>query len=179
MANNNMREKAYVIWLTGISGAGKTTVGLRLKDELEKKYGHIEFIDGDSVREFFENDLGYTRKERILNVKRIAYAAMLVANNGTHVVVANIAPYYEVRDFIRMRIFKYIQIYLEISAEEAMKRDVKGLYKRYKDGNLKSLIGVDDDYDIPRKPDLVINTASEDVDVTLGRVTNFLKGKGL
>ncbi len=174
-----IRKMAYVIWFTGISGSGKTTLALKLKAELERKYGHIELIDGDSVREFFENDLGYTRKERILNVKRIAFAAMLVARNGTHVIVANIAPYYEVRNFIRKRIKGYLEIYLKISLEEAMKRDVKGHYKKFKQGKLNNLVGVDDNYDIPRNPDLIVETGKETAEESLLKIMDFLGKKGL
>lgn len=170
---------AHVIWLTGISGAGKTTLGLILKKELEKRWGHVEFIDGDSVRRYFGNDLGYTRKERILNVKRIAFAAMLVAKNGTNVVVANIAPYIEARDFMRNHIKSYIQIYLKISVEKAMKRDVKGHYKKYKEGNLHNIVGVDDTYDIPRNPDLVIDTDANTIEESIQQIMKFLNKKGL
>lgn len=170
---------AKVIWLTGLSGSGKTTLGLRLKAELEKKYGRVELLDGDAVRDFFENDLGYSRKERILNVKRIAFAAMLVARNGTHVIVANIAPYYEVRDFIRKHIKDYIQIYLNASVEKVMERDVKGQYAKYKSGQMNNLIGIDDQYDIPRNPHLVIDTANESVGESLNRIMNYLKAQGV
>lgn len=170
---------AYVVWLTGISGAGKTTLGQALKKELEKKYDRIEFLDGDLVRDFFENDLGYTRKERILNIKRIAFAAMLLAKNGINVIVANIAPYYEVRDFIRKHIKNYVQVYLKVSHEEVRKRDAKGFYKRHEKGELKNLIGMDDIYDVPRKPDLVIDTERESIEKALDKILNYLKAKGL
>jgi adenylylsulfate kinase len=168
-----------IIWFTGISGAGKTTLSLLLKKELEKKCGHVEFIDGDVVRDFFENDLGYSRKERILNVKRIAFAAMLVAKNGTNVIVANIAPYYEVRDFIRKHIPDYIQIYLKVSTDEVIKRDVKGHYKKYNEGKINNLIGVDDNYDIPRNPDLTVDTELESESDSLKKILKFLENMGV
>lgn len=172
-------KDAFVIWLTGISGAGKTTLGLKLKSELERKYGHVEFIDGDSVREFFGGDLGYSRTERILNVKRIAYAAMLVAKNGTNVIVANIAPYFEVRDYIRKLMKNYIQIYLKISVEQAMKRDVKGHYAKYINGELNNLVGLDDDYDIPRNPSLIVDTGQKSVKESIQEILSFLKNRSL
>lgn len=167
-----------IIWLTGISGAGKTTLGLALKEKFKNRYGSIEFLDGEAIRRFFGNDLGFSRKERILNVKRIAFAAMLVAENGTNVIVANIAPYYEVRDFIRKNLKNYIQIYLKVSVEEAIRRDVKGHYKAYREGRLKDIIGLDDGYDVPRNPDLVIDTERETVEESLSRILNYLKEKG-
>lgn len=170
---------AKVIWLTGISGSGKTSLGLKLKQELEKKHSYVELLDGDMIRDFFENDLGYTRQERIQNVKRIAFAAKLVAKNGTHVIVANIAPYYEVRDFIRRHIQDYIQIYLKVSVETAIKRDVKGHYERYKNGEINNIVGIDDTYDIPRECDLLVDTEKETVEESLNKILNHLKTRGL
>jgi adenylylsulfate kinase len=170
---------APVIWLTGISGSGKTTIGIRLQAELEKRYERIEFIDGDIVRNFFENDLGYVRSERIMNVKRIAFAAMLVAKNNTPVIVANIAPYYEVRDFIRKHIPNYIQVYLDSSQEKVVERDVKGHYARFQNFEMENMIGLDDAYDIPRCPDLVVNTDCESVQESLDDVLEMLREKGI
>lgn len=170
---------AKVIWLTGISGSGKTTLGLRLKEELQKRYGRVEFIDGDTVREFFEDDLGYTRDERISNIKRIAFAAMLLGRNQTHVIVANIAPYYEARDFVRRHIKDYIQIYLRITPEEAAGRDVKGYYARHKSGELKNMVGLDETYDEPRNPDLIVDTGRETADESLKKILAYLNLKGI
>jgi len=170
---------AAVIWLTGISGSGKTTLGGGLKRELEKRYNRIELLDGDTVRSFFKDDLGYTREERIRNVKRIAFAAMLIASNGTHVIVANIAPYYEVRDFIRSHIKEYIQIYLSISIEKAMERGTKDHYTRYKSGEAKNIVGLDDVYDVPRNPDLVVNTEHQTVDESLLKILDYLRKRGI
>lgn len=170
---------AKVIWLTGISGSGKTTLGSRLKQELEKKRLKVEFIDGDTVRSFFENDTGYTRSERISNVKRIAFAAMLLVKNGINVVVANIAPYYEVRDFIRKHIKDYIQIFLKVSVEEVTRRDVKGHYKKYREGKLTDLVGVDDSYDIPRNPDLVVDVENETVKESMNKILEYLRTRNI
>ena len=172
-------KMAKVIWLTGISGSGKTTLGGLLKIVLEKNRGQVEFLDGDMVRKFFRDDLGYSREERIMNVKRIAFAAMLVAKQGTPVIVANIAPYYEARDFIRESIPDYIQIYLKTSVEKVMERDVKGHYARYKDGIEKNLVGVDDEYDVPRNPHLIVDTQYDSVEESLQKILNYLKTQGV
>jgi adenylyl-sulfate kinase len=170
---------ACVIWLTGISGAGKTTLGMMLSERLKAKNKPVEFLDGNIVRDFFENDLGFTRQERILNVKRIAFAAKLLAEHGVNVIVANIAPYYEVRDFIRRHINNYIQIYLKTSLEEVQKRDIHGHYKKYKSGELKNLIGVDDSYDVPRNPDLVIDTTVEEPKQSFEKIMDYLEKTGI
>jgi len=170
-----MTHEGYVIWLTGISGSGKTTLGKGLYDVLCKRYSRVEFIDGDSVRSFFEDDLGYSRAERIMNVKRIAFAARLLALQGVQVVVANIAPYYEVRDFIRRHSKNYIQIYCEISLADVQKRDVKGHYARYAQGELTNLLGLDDTYDIPRTPDCIVHTGCETIEDSLQRIMACLE----
>ena len=104
-----------VIWLTGISGSGKTTIANLLSERLEEEGHKVKVLDGDMIRDFFDNDVGYARQDRIHNVKRIALAAKLLAESGSTVIVANIAPYYEVRDFIRSKIGNYIQVFLKAS----------------------------------------------------------------
>ncbi len=168
-------EKGNVIWLTGISGAGKTTLGLKLEKKIIKSNKKCVMLDGDIVRAFFENDLGYTRKERMFNVKRIAFAAKLLAENGINVIVANIAPYYEVRDFIREKTSNYIQIYVKVSLDTVIKRDVKGHYKNYEKGDLDNLIGVDDSYDVPRNPNLIVDTDLESISESVEKIINLMK----
>ncbi|MBU0573953.1 MAG: adenylyl-sulfate kinase [Candidatus Margulisbacteria bacterium] len=159
-----------VIWLTGISGSGKTTLGRLVYEKFKSLCKRVEFLDGDIVRDFFENDLGYSRRERILNVKRIAFAAMLLAKNDVTVIVANIAPYYEVRDFIRKNIPNYIQVYIKASLDSVRKRDVKGLY-----GNAtNNMVGIDDAYDIPRNPDITVDTDRESVEESLNKILEHL-----
>jgi len=164
---------AHVIWLTGPSGSGKTTLAFRLNKEFEARKIPVEVLDGDMVRDFFENDLGYSRAERIQNVKRIAFAAMMIAKNGTHAIVANIAPYYEVRDFIRRRIKNYLQVYCRASLTTLKSRDVKGHYARAEKGEMKEMVGLDDPYEIPRHPDLILETDRESVDQSFRRLVSF------
>ncbi|MFC1709839.1 adenylyl-sulfate kinase [Candidatus Omnitrophota bacterium] len=168
-------KRSFVIWLTGISGSGKTTLGKGLKARFKKIYGQVEFIDGEQVRDFFKNDLGYTRKERILNVKRIAFASMLIAKNGTPVIVANIAPYYEVRDFIRENIKNYMQVFLRLPLKEAIRRDTKGHYKKFKNGKMKNFIALDDNYDTPRNPDIIVDTKKHTIKESLDKIENFVR----
>jgi len=164
-----------IVWLTGISGAGKTTLANSLFEEFKKRQLPVTILDGDKVRDFFEGDLGYSRQERIMNVRRIAFTAHELCQNGVNVIVANIAPYYEVRDFIRRKLSaNYIQIYLKVSLDEVTRRDVKGLYKQFNTGNLENIIGADDGYDVPRNPDLVIQTGNEDAQTSLKKIIDFI-----
>jgi adenylylsulfate kinase len=172
-----MVQKGMVLWLTGISGAGKSTIALRLKEKLKIQLQALEILDGDIVRDFFENDLGYTEKERILKVKRIGFAAKLLADHGVFVIVANIAPYAEVREFLRKNLNNYIQVYVKVSPEGAVSRDVKGLYKDYNNSKMENLIGVDDRYDIPKTPDLVVDTEQESVESSVSKILDYLEQK--
>jgi len=169
-----------VIWLTGLSGSGKTTLGIKIVDALKKMSQPVVFLDGDVVRDFFEHDLGYERRDRILNVRRIAFAARLLAEQNVNVVVANIAPYFEVRDFIRRKLGEdYLQIYLQSSVEQVAARDVKGHYKNQQSGQLNNLVGIDDVYEVPRHPDLVVDTANISVEESLEKILVFLKQRNL
>ncbi len=170
---------AHVIWLTGISGSGKTTLGLLLQAEFDNRQKKAEFLDGDIVRDFFEGDLGFSRPERIMNVRRVAFAAVCLAKSGSQTLVANIAPYYEARDFIRRHTEDYFQIYLKLSLAEARKRDPKGYYEKYDKGEMRNLVGVDEPYDIPRNPDLVAETGTETEAESLHRIVDALAGRGI
>ena len=167
----------HVIWLTGISGSGKSTLGLRLTDQFKHCGLPVEFLDGDIVRDFFENDLGYSRRERLLNIRRITFAAKLLSDHGINVIVANIAPYYEARDFIRRKLTNYIQVYCAATVGKVSQRDVKGLYNH--NDKAGPLIGVDDVYDIPRSPDLILHTDTETEDESFLKLQHFLRGKAI
>ncbi len=170
--------KPAALWLTGISGAGKSTIADALNRILEKNSNKIIILDGDVVRDFFENDLGMSREDRISNVKRIAFAASLLVEAGVFVIVANIAPYYEVRDFIRRKIKNYMQVYLDVPLEVVKKRDVKGLYHKFERGEIKNIVGLDDSYDIPRNPDLVLKTSEYNVDIAVDKILQLLDKRG-
>jgi len=138
-----------------------------------------EFLDGDLVRDFFGNDLGYSREERIQNIKRICFAAKLLSDHGITCVVANIAPFYEVRDFVRSKLSNYLQIYLEVAPEVVVNRDVKGLYKKASASGSSNLVGIDIPYDIPRRPDLVLQTGQESIDDSFTKLKSFLIHRGV
>jgi len=176
MPSNN---KAPVIWFTGISGSGKTTLATKLEAELSGLGQPVKLLDGDQVRRFFENDLGYTRPDRIFNIRRIAFAAHQLSECGITAIVANIAPYYEVRDFLRKKLPNYLQIYLKTSLDVVSSRDVQGHYRKNRSGELINLIGVDDVYDEPRRPDLVLETGAERAEESFGKLTRFLEQRGV
>lgn len=169
-----------VIWLTGISGAGKSTLGGKALEYLRSRGKEAELLDGDLVRDFFEHDLGYSPAERRLNVRRIAFTAHKLTEHGIHTVVANIAPYYDVRDFIRKKLgSRYLQVYLKTDVGTARARDIKGLYTKADAGDEANVIGLNDDYDVPRTPDLMIDTSVQSEEDSWERLVAFLQSKGL
>jgi len=175
----NKTDTNWVIWFTGLSASGKTTLGTLINKELEKKYGNVEMLDGDVTRHFFENDLGYSEEDRMTSLKRIMFGAALVARNGVPTVVACITPTYEMRDLVRRKISKYVEVYCKASVETVMERDPKGHYAKYKQGELHHLIGMDDKYDIPRHPDVICETGIETVEESFSKIQKFLAEKGI
>ena len=118
-----------IVWLIGIAGAGKTTLGIRLEDYLKSQDKKCYRIDGDVIRKFFDNDLGYTYEERVQNIKRIILAGYILEQNGIIPIICNISPFEKLREFARKKFDGYNEIYLRKSIENSRKNDVKGLYR--------------------------------------------------
>jgi len=148
-----------VIWLLGISGSGKTTLAKELKKQFDKENKKSYIIDGDLMRDFFDRDLGYSKEERIANIKRVLISAKVLEDNGIIPIVANISPFQELRDFARNKFKHYIEIYLKRDIENITNKDFV-----YSD---KNVVGVDMEFDEPTNPDLVIDTSKKDIDESL------------
>ena len=168
-----MSEKARVIWFTGLSGAGKTTLAEKLAAYLKAKGEKCELLDGDTVRNIFPQT-GFTKKERDEHVKRMGFLASMLERNGVTVLASFISPYRESRDFVRKMCRNFVEVYVSTSLEVCEKRDVKGLYKKARSGEIKSFTGIDDPYEAPLHPEITINTAEETVEESLERLLKFL-----
>jgi adenylylsulfate kinase-like enzyme len=164
-----------VIWLMGISGSGKSTLGKFLKERLARTGTPCQLIDGDGVRGFFENDLGYTKEDRIANIKRIIFGAHLLDAAGLTVIVCNIAPFDSLRKFARKKIKGYVQIYLKKDLQQSMLRDVKNIYRNSR--GKSELVGVDIAFEEPDDSDLVIDTDHHTAAVSLEIIVDFLNKK--
>ena len=152
-------SEGICIYLIGLSGSGKTTIANRLKERLLEKYRNITLLDGDIVRENLSQGLGFSKKDRSINVRRIGYVANLIVKNGGIVICSNIAPYDEDRLYNRSLIScngKYIEIYVNTTLEICEERDVKGLYAKARSGQIRSFTGIDDPFETPTKADISI-----------------------
>jgi len=164
-----------VVWLLGISGAGKSTLGSKLKeycDQLDKKSW---IIDGDSIRDFFDNDLGFERDDRVQNIKRILLAAQVLSENGVIAIVCNISPFEELRRFARRKLKNYQQIYLKKNLESSRREDVKGMYRNHV--GKTPVVGVDLQFDEPHNSDLVLDVENETVEESFQKIKTHLQQK--
>ncbi|MFC1921517.1 adenylyl-sulfate kinase [Chloroflexota bacterium] len=162
-----------VIWLIGLSGSGKTTLGNKLKDYCDTLEQKSFIIDGDLVRGFFDNDLGYSREERMANIKRIMLAANVLSQSGTIAIVCNISPFEELRQFARRKFADYVEIYLNQDVSALRKDDVKGMYRN--NAGKTDIVGLDLKFDKPLYSDLTINTGVENVEQSFQKIVGFLK----
>jgi adenylylsulfate kinase len=170
------RTTAPVLWFTGLSGSGKSTIAVKVHQELLRRGVDVEYIDGDALREVFPNT-GFTRAEREEHLRRTGYMASRLAAHGVTVVASFVSPYRESRDFIRRHCPGFLEIYVSTPLEECERRDVKGLYTRARRGEIRNFTGIDDPYEPPEHPELTLDTRALTVDQCVARVLERLGGK--
>ncbi len=159
------------VWFTGLPSAGKTTLAEALCRRLRAAGHRVEMLDGDVLRTYLTADLGFSRHDRTLNVIRVGFVAHLLSRNGVIVVCSLISPYRDDRDRVRgLHGGRFMEVYLSTPVEVCAERDVKGLYARQKAGDLKGLTGVDDPYEPPLHPELVVPTHAQDLDESVDMV---------
>lgn len=163
------QSAAPVLWFTGLSGSGKSTIAVRVHEELKRRGVDVEYIDGDALREVFPNT-GFTRAEREEHLRRTGYMASRLAAHGVTVVASFVSPYRESRDFIRRQCREFVEIYVATPLDECERRDVKGLYARARRGEIKNFTGIDDPYETPENPELTLDTRALSVEECVARV---------
>ena len=172
-------DRGFTIWLTGLSGSGKTTVAKLIEIGLrERGVKRIEMLDGDAVRTHFSKGLGYSKEDRDTNIKRIGYVCKLLTRNGVAVISAAISPYREVRDFNRREIGDFIEVYCRCPLEVCIERDAKGLYRKALVGEIKNYTGIDDPYEEPLNPEVVLETDKETPEESAKKVIQKLDELG-
>ncbi|MCB0828666.1 MAG: adenylyl-sulfate kinase [Solirubrobacterales bacterium] len=173
-------EKGFTLWFTGLSGAGKTTISHLLADELIARGSKLEILDGDIVRENLSKGLGFSKEDRDINIRRIAFVADLLSRNGTPVITAAISPYREIRDEARELMGdRFIEVYIEASVDACAERDVKGLYAKAFSGEIKEFTGVSDPYEAPENPEIVVNTEEHEPEESAAILLAYLEEREL
>lgn len=173
-----LNSRGFVIWLTGLSGAGKTTIAHALAERLKEASYRVEILDGDVVRQHFSKGLGFSKEDRIENIKRVAYVAHLLARNGVVVITALISPYSEGRNYARQLIGDFIEVYVKCPLEVLVKRDVKGLYAKALRGEIQNFTGISDPYEPPENPEVVVETDKETVEESVEKILKALDKLG-
>ena len=173
-----MSHKGFTIWFTGLSGAGKSTLSEAIEERLKARGRNVEILDGDIVRTHLSKGLGFSREDRDTNIKRIAFVCGLLARNGVICISAAIAPYREARQWARQEIGNFVEVYVKCPLEVCRQRDVKGLYKLVDEGKITGFTGVDDPYEEPQHPELVVETHKETIEESVDRIFTTLEALG-
>lgn len=173
-------NQGFTVWLTGLSGAGKSTIAERLGPELSARGRNVEVLDGDEVRTHLSKGLGFSREDRDINIGRISFVASLLVKHDAAVITAAISPYAQARAEARERIGhdRFVEVYVRCSLDELVRRDVKGLYKKAIAGEIEHFTGVSDPYEAPENPDVVVDSALESVDESVGKILAELERRG-
>jgi adenylylsulfate kinase len=171
-------DKGLVVWLTGLSGAGKTTLAGSLSEQLKAAGLKVETLDGDEVRENLSRGLGFSQEDRDTNIRRIGFVARLLARNRVVVLGAAISPYQRSRDDVRHAIegdgVRFLEVYVRCPLDTLIERDVKGLYARALAGEVKHFTGISDPYEEPPSPDITVDSSVETVEESTARILSHI-----
>lgn len=175
-ANGFEKSRGVTLWLTGLSGAGKTTIATQLIETLKSHSPYVELLDGDIIRTNLTKGLGFSKEDRDENVRRIGFVSHILTRNGVFVVVSAISPYAAIRQEVRERIGEdFLEIFVNAPLSVCEGRDVKGLYKRARAGEIKGFTGIDDPYEAPPNPDVECRTDLETLEESVGKIIEELR----
>lgn len=172
------QQRGVTVWFTGLSGSGKSTIARALEQELRARSCNLEVLDGDIVRTNLTKGLGFSKEDRDENIRRIGFVSHLLTRNGVIVLVSAISPYQAVREEVRDRIEDFVEIYVNAPVEVCEERDVKGLYKKARAGEIKGFTGIDDPYEAPTNPEVECRTDKESLEESVNKVLAKLEEMG-
>ena len=175
-----LNQKGVTLWLTGLSASGKSTIACIVEQMLLERSKHAYRLDGDNIRHGLNKNLGFSAEDRTENIRRIGEVARLFTDAGIIVIASFISPYRQDRDAVRqiMQPGEFVEVYVRVSVETAEKRDPKGLYKKARAGEIKGFTGIDDPYEPPEKPEIVIDTETTSPDAAAVQIVEYLKSAG-
>jgi len=173
-----MKQRGVTIWFTGLSGAGKTTISHAVETKLREAGLPVEILDGDIVRENLTKGLGFSKEDRDENIRRIGFVANLLTRHGVIVLVSAISPYREIRDEVRAKIGDFVEVFVNAPLNVCEERDVKGLYKRARAGEIKAFTGISDPYEPPSNPEIECRTDLEELEESVVKVLTKLEELG-
>jgi len=168
-------QKGFTVWFTGLPCCGKTTIADHVATILKQRGYRVERLDGDIVRNHLTSDLGFSKKDRDENIKRVTFVAKLLTRNGVAVLATFVSPYRKRRQQTRDEIGNFVEVYVRCPVEVCMKRDVKGMYKKALIGEITEFTGVSDPYEEPLHPELIIDTDKETIDESVEKALSTLK----
>lgn len=173
-----MNQRGVTVWFTGLSGAGKTTISKAVGEKLRSQGCKLEILDGDVVRENLTKGLGFSKADRDENIRRIGFVSHLLTRNGVIVLVSAISPYREIREEVKQKIGDFVEVYVNAPLAVCEERDVKGLYKRARAGEIKNFTGIDDPYEPPLDPTIECRTDLEELEESVAKIFNKLEELG-
>ncbi len=165
-----MKSKGLILWLTGLSGSGKTTIAQGIERKLKERGYLVEVLDGDVVRTSLSKGLGFSREDREVNIRRLGFVANLLSRNEVVAIVAAISPYRAARDELRRITKNFVEVYVNAPLEVCEDRDVKGLYAMARAGEVRAFTGIDDPYEEPLDPEIVCHTSEESAKNSIAKV---------
>lgn len=175
----NNKHKSFLLWFTGLSGSGKSTIANVVEQELYKLGVKTYTLDGDNIRKGINNDLTFAPEDRTENIRRIAEIANLMVDAGVVTLAAFVSPYKKDRENIKniVKDVNFVEVYVNTSVEECERRDVKGLYKKARAGEIKNMTGISAPYEAPENPDIEIKTEEKTVEEAVHDIMNYIKPK--
>ena len=173
------KHNAFLLWFTGLSGSGKSTIANVVEQKLFEKGINTYTLDGDNIRKGINNDLSFSPEDRTENIRRIAEVSNLMVDAGLVVLAAFVSPYKKDRENIRtiVKDVNFVEVYINTSVEECERRDVKGLYKKARAGEIKNMTGISAPYEAPENPDIEINTETESIEDAAKRIVDYITPK--
>lgn len=170
-----VNRPVFTVWFTGLPCAGKTTLARMVADEVRRRGREVELLDGDVIRTNLSKGLGFTKEDRDENIRRMGFLCRLLCKHGVCVITAAVSPYRAVRDEVRASLSNFVEVYVKASVTTCVARDVKGLYKKALSGKITNFTGVDDPYEPPNAPEVLVETDNESPETSSTRILSKLE----